>query len=139
MQTITHEMAGRTLTELDHVRLEALLRRGADPGSLALVNQMLDGADLLPSRQIAPDVVTMNSQVQLAGLQDGRRRTLTLCYPADADAEAGRVSVFSPLGAALLGCRVGDLARWQTPYGEPLMAEILSLLYQPEASGDYTL
>ena len=44
----------------------------------------------------------MYSQLLLADLEDGSRRTLTLCYPVDADSEHGFVSVLSPIGAGLL-------------------------------------
>ena len=126
----------RTLTELDHVRLEALLRR--HPGSGAALADCLDAADLVPSREIGPDVVTMYSQLLLADPADGSRRQLTLAYPDDADPERGFISVLSPLGSALLGLRVGDVARWRTPAGDERALEIVALLFQPEASGDYT-
>lgn len=127
----------RTLTELDHVRLAALLRRQPGAGAAALAD-CLDAADLVPSREIAPDVVTMVSQLLLADPADGSRRKLTLCYPDDADPEQGFISVLSPLGSALLGLRVGDVARWRTPAGDERALEIVALLFQPEASGDYT-
>jgi regulator of nucleoside diphosphate kinase len=46
--------------------------------------------------------------------------------------------VFSSVGASLFGQCVGDTARWRTPNGDVCEAEIVSLLFQPEASGDYT-
>lgn len=130
----------RTLTMLDHVRLEALLRRTAPAaGSQTPLAELLDAAELVPSRQVDPDIVTMYSQVVLSEGTDGGRRKLTLCYPPDADVDAGFVSVLSPIGASLLGRRVGDIARWRTPAGGVLAAEVLAILFQPEASGDYTL
>jgi regulator of nucleoside diphosphate kinase len=45
----------------------------------------------------------------------------------------------SPVGRALLGLRVGDVARWATTDGGAQSAEIVALLFQPQASGDYTL
>lgn len=131
----------RTLTELDHVRLLNLLRRdvrgeASAPHSSAIEN-VLDSAALVPSREVAPDVVTMYSRVLLQDPQTGQRNTLTLCYPADAEPAAGFVSVLSPVGSALLGLRVGSQARWATPAGEEKAAEILALLFQPESSGDY--
>lgn len=135
----SHGLQGRTLTELDHVRLEALLRRQpAAAHAPSVLQECLETADLVPSREIGPDVVTMHSQVLLADPVDGRRHRYTLCYPPDADPEQGRVSVASPLGASLLGLRVGDTARWQTPAGSERTLEIVALLFQPEASGDYT-
>jgi len=130
-------LGDRTLTELDHVRLAGLLRR-APAAAGSPLDDWLDSADLVPSREVAPDIVTMYSQVLLADALDGTRRKLTLCYPADAEPEGGFVSVLSPVGAALLGRRVGSTASWVTPDGRRHGAEIVALLFQPEASGDYT-
>ncbi|HMN94800.1 MAG TPA: GreA/GreB family elongation factor [Hydrogenophaga sp.] len=123
----------RQLTELDHVRLSRLDAPTESDG----LADVLANADLVPSREIGPDIVTMYSQVEVRLLRSGQRRKLTLCYPADAEPAAGFVSVFSPMGAALLGLRVGEIASWQTPGGEPVQAEVQALLFQPEASGDY--
>ncbi len=128
--------ADRTLTELDHVRLAALLRRGQQAAARPLTD-LLDNADLVPSREIDADIVTMYSQVELVDEATGTPRKLALCYPADANAETGAVSALSPVGAALLGARVGDTVAWQTPDGREHRARVTALHYQPEASGDY--
>ncbi|MBS0445583.1 MAG: GreA/GreB family elongation factor [Proteobacteria bacterium] len=140
MEVLTLE---RTLTELDHARLLNLLRRDArGDGSLEQVRaieDVLDASALVPSREVAPDVVTMYSRVLLQDARTGQRKTLTLCYPADAEPAAGFVSVLSPVGSALLGLRVGSSARWSTPAGGEKAAEVLAILFQPESSGDYAI
>lgn len=68
----------RTLTELDHVRLAALLRRGATSPAVAA---LVDEADLVPSREVAPDVVTMYSQVLVADAGADARRKLAGVLP----------------------------------------------------------
>jgi regulator of nucleoside diphosphate kinase len=133
----------RTLTELDHVRLLNLLRRNArgdgSPGHARVIEYVLDASSLVPSRQVPPDVVTMYSQVLLQDMETGQQSKLTLCYPADAEPATGFVSVLSPVGCALLGLRVGDVARWSTPAGGEKTSEILAILFQPESSGDYSI
>ncbi|WP_280151797.1 GreA/GreB family elongation factor [Piscinibacter sp. XHJ-5] len=128
----------RTLTELDHARLSRLMPRDARSGSNAHpIESILEWARLVPSRDISPDIVTMYSQIVL-GLPGGRQKKLTLCYPQDAEPSEGFVSVLSPAGSGLLGLRVGDRACWRTPTGGESAAEVLAILFQPEASGDYT-
>ena len=133
----------RTLTELDHVRLLNLVRRDArgdgSASQLRAIEDVLDASALVPSREVAPDVVTMYSQVLLQDTQTRQRNTLTLCYPADAEPAVGFVSVLSPVGSALIGLRVGSVARWSTPGGDEKAAEILAILFQPESSGDYAM
>ncbi|MDT4844316.1 Regulator of nucleoside diphosphate kinase [compost metagenome] len=124
----------RLLTEIDFARLNNL--RGAQlPPELV---DALDTLDLVPSREIPPDVVTMYSQVIVEDLESRKRQKLTLCYPADAEPHLGFISVLSPVGTSLLGQRMGATARWRTPNGDECAAEIVTLLFQPEASGDYT-
>ena len=130
----THPADERLLTELDFVRLSKL-NGGQLPASLA---DELSAADVVPSREVAPDIVTMCSQVDLLFKATGHRQVLTLSYPADAAPAQGHVSVLSPLGSAWLGLRAGGLARWRMPGGAQSEAEVVAVLFQPEAAGDYT-
>ena len=128
----------RVLTELDHVRIDRLLSRTRHQADESL-NALLDDADIVPQQQVPADVVTMNTQVTVEDLQDGTRRKLTVCYPENADPNTGFVSVLSPIGTALLGRRIGEETEWTTPTGAVQRLRILELLFQPEASGDFTL
>jgi regulator of nucleoside diphosphate kinase len=133
----------RTLTELDHVRLLNLARRerrsDGSPTLRPTIEHVLEACVIVPSCQIPPDVVTMYSQVLLQDLVTGVRSKLTLCYPADAEPAAGFVSVMSPVGASLLGQTVGSVAKWSTPAGDERAAEVVAILFQPEASGDFAI
>lgn len=131
----------RLLSGLDHARLSSFLFKPRFattlPAGLAdAVQDLLDGADSIDATRMPPEVVTMRSRVRVRG-GNGDERTLTLCYPAEADPALGLVSVFSPLGLALLGARVGQRIAWTGPREEPRTALVLKLLYQPESSGDY--
>ncbi len=140
MEVLTYDE--RTLTELDHARLARLVR---GPGETAAshadgtMDGVLDAAELVSSHKVPPDVVTMYSTAELADLATGRRSCLTVCYPPDAEPAVGFVSVLSPVGASLIGRRVGSIARWRTPFGDTGAARVVALLFQPEASGDYTM
>ena len=141
MEVLSHDE--RTLTELDHVRLARLIR-GVEQDSMpqptgSVIDRILDSADLISSRKVSADIVTMYSQVELADLATGKKYRLTVCYPSDAEPAFGFVSVLSPVGSSLIGRRVGSIARWRTPGGDEGAAEVLALLFQPESSGDYTM
>lgn len=123
----------RTLTELDFARL--MLKDGHLPLEL---ESRFDFPHLVDSRDIAADVITMYSKVEIVDPLSHRRQQLTICYPRDAEPTLGFISVLSPVGASLLGLSVGATAHWRTPTGELCTAEVAALLFQPEASGDYT-
>ena len=139
MSAVTRAVDERTLTELDHARILGLMRRTAlSEAQKHALDALLDAADVVPAREVAPDVVTMNSRLRLQDDAGGAPRDITLCYPDDASAEAGLVSLLSPMGASLLGHRVGGEAMWLTPTGTPRTARIVALHFQPEAAGEYT-
>lgn len=124
----------RTLTELDFVRLGKLADQQLPPA----LAELLDAADVLPSREVPADLVTMNSQVEIEDPATGQRQQITLCYPGDSQPGAGFVSVLSPVGIGLLGVKAGTLACWRMPNGGERCARVSAVLFQPEASGDFT-
>jgi regulator of nucleoside diphosphate kinase len=134
MRTQTSE---RMLTKIDHVRLTRLAAR-LEPGASQSVQSLLEDSYLVPSPAIPGSVITMYTQVLLQAEPPGAPFKVTLCYPADADPARGFISVLSPAGASLLGLQAGDIARWRTPLGAERSARVLEVLFQPEASGDYT-
>ncbi|QNK66936.1 GreA/GreB family elongation factor [Variovorax sp. PAMC26660] len=124
----------RTLTELDAARLNKLNGSQLPP----VLADLLDLAEVLPSREVPADIVTMYSQVQIEDPATHQTQKITLCYPADAEPASGFISVLSPVGIGLLGVKAGTLARWQMPNGAQGAARVVAILFQPEASGDYT-
>lgn len=132
MHAIVH--GERTLTDLDFARLTKLLSQQLPP-TLA---DLLASAEVMRSRAVDADVVTMYSRVEVVDAHTRRRQVLTVCYPEDAAPAAGFISVLSPVGMSLLGLKTGDIAKWLTPTGEECAAEIAAIPYQPEAAGDYS-
>lgn len=132
---MSHTLTGESLlTELDHARLARLQATQASPA----LSDLLASADLVPSRQVPADAVTMYSQVRVRDRESAQPQICTLCYPVDAEPESGFISVLSPLGLALIGRRVGDEVTCPMPGGGQRRYAIEALLFQPEASGDYT-
>ena len=54
-------------------------------------------------------------------------------YPDEADLQAGRLSVLSPLGTVLLGARAGDVVTVAGAAGRRAI-KIQKILYQPQAA-----
>ena len=129
----------RTVTELDHVRISNLLRRQPAPGGAAsAIEVLLDNADLVPSQDVAPDVVTMYTRVRVVTPQTGVQRELTVCYPPDADVATGFVSVLSPVGAALLGVSAGSTTSVVARAGTGRPLRLQNHLPCPQPSGELT-
>lgn len=131
----------RVITELDHARLSKLLvaQEKANPSNAALepLRDLLTDAYVVPSREVREDIVTLYAQLQVQLPNNDQPSKIVLCYPADADPAAGRVSVLSPMGIALVGLSLGQTAQWRGPTGQTLSARVDAILFQPEASGDF--
>lgn len=127
------------LTELDVTRLERIASRAPANGIAEMLDDILARAAIVPPDAIPRDVVTMNSTVRCALEGDPAPREWTLVYPDSADFEAGRISVFSPVGQALLGARAGETVSYRLPDGREQRVTVLELSYQPEANGQFTL
>ncbi|QET04666.1 MULTISPECIES: nucleoside diphosphate kinase regulator [Cupriavidus] len=127
------------LTELDVVRLERLAARSAAPHLLEMLDDVLARAAIVAPSEIPHDIVTMNTRFVCLLEGDATPREWTLVYPDAADYEAGRVSVLSPAGGALLGVHAGSTVQFPLPDGRAQRIVVTEILYQPEANGEYTV
>lgn len=127
------------ISETDAQRLEALLASlpaDAFPGRTALEEE-LDRADIVDSRDVPPNVVTMNSRIRFTVASSDEEFALTLVYPKDVDESGGTISILAPVGSALLGLSQGDEIEWPRPGGGTLKVRLKEILYQPERAGEY--
>lgn len=132
------------LTDHDYTRLKHLLAelarqsRGMQAG-LEMLEEILDSARIVDPDEVPENVVTMNSSVLFEDVVTREHGTVTIVYPADADPSAGRISVLSPVGAALIGECEGREVELPLPYGRTRRIRIVGVLYQPEARGEFAL
>jgi regulator of nucleoside diphosphate kinase len=130
------------VTEVDLRRLHECF--GALRGVIAdsvqeALEEELERAKVIESKEVPPTLVTMNSRVVFENVHNRRRREITLVYPQDANADQNRISVLSPVGAALLGLSVDQEIDWELPNGRSARFRIAEIVYQPEAAGDRQL
>ena len=138
MRPLTHDII---LTEFDRRRLKGLVqvlrqRSGVNPWNLDALELELGRAQVVPAEQVPSTVVTMNSRVRLLDLDSGDAIAVSLVFPSRPASEDASVPVLSPLGLALLGCREGDVMEWRMHDGLRRL-RVDSVLYQPEAAGDF--
>ncbi|HEX2115931.1 MAG TPA: nucleoside diphosphate kinase regulator, partial [Alphaproteobacteria bacterium] len=95
----------------------------------------LSRARVVDSERIAPDVVTMHSEVLFRDEESGRERAVTLVYPGEHTAHDGALSVLTPLGAALVGLSEGQTISFETSDGRSRRVSVVRVLSQPEANG----
>ena len=129
------------ITTQDHQRLQDLLAEAKrfdfrDRGDLKSLQEELNRAVIVEPTDVPNDVITMNSTAKLTDLETGEQVIYSLVFPADADPDDEKISVLAPIGAGMLGYRVGDEFEWAVPLGMRRM-KVEAILYQPEAAGDF--
>ena len=84
--------------------------------------------------EVPDDVVTMMSRVDFLDESSGERHSVQLVYPRDADTDQHRISVLTPIGAALIGMRRGEAIDWADLRGIRRRLRILEVV-QPLGEG----
>lgn len=117
------------LTASDHSRLSSLVETVADtaPDVYSYLSDELDRATVVAPDEIAPSVVTMDAKVTFRDETTGQTRCVTLVYPQQADLADGKVSILTPVGAALIGVAEGNSIRWFTRDGEARTLTVLEV------------
>ncbi len=123
-----------TLSETDYARLSALVNSGA--ALTESLEQELERATILPDRKLPKDVVSMFSTVQYRNTETQAVNTETLVYPAEADVNASKVSVLAPIGAALIGLRVGHHIDWALPNAKTVRLEVIGVSQAPQPAAE---
>lgn len=108
----------------------AWLDRSAMGADLLL--QEIDRAETYERGCLPPHVATMMSHVVYLDERSGEKRQVQLVYPKDADTELHRISVLTPMGAALIGMPRGASIDWPDRLGEYRRLRIVDVI-QPEA------
>jgi regulator of nucleoside diphosphate kinase len=108
--------------KIDHATIMAHLKSG-QAGSLfnrfdaeELLAE-LKKARLVEDDKLPGDVIRLNSTVQVRDEKD-KLVELTLVIPSIANIKERKISVMSPVGIALIGCRKGQQVVWRVPQGE---------------------
>jgi regulator of nucleoside diphosphate kinase len=86
----------------------------------AVAQELLDEmerAKVVDASAVPTDVVRMGSTVTFKS-DDSHTRTLKLVYPVDESIDEHRISVMTPVGAALIGLAVGQSISWTARDGK---------------------
>jgi regulator of nucleoside diphosphate kinase len=102
-----------TLTRTDSERLWRLAETCAErnPAVAEELLAELDRARVVEDRRIASDIVRMGSTLRFTS-DLGEDRRVTLVFPGEADIAAGKISILTPIGAALIGLSAGQSIDW---------------------------
>jgi regulator of nucleoside diphosphate kinase len=107
-----------TISRSDHDTLARLANAVAErnPAVSEELLSELDRARVVADGNMRGDFVRMGSTLRYV-TDSGEDRTVTLVFPAEADIAAGKVSILTPIGAALIGLSAGQSMDWESRDG----------------------
>lgn len=127
------------LTQPDCDRLLAIAeqQRAGQPAIAEMLESEVARASVVAPDAVPPDTVTMHSHVTFGYDHSQRSHWLTLVYPREADLDLAKISVATPVGAALIGLREGQSIAWTTMAGMTRRITLNRVAWQPERAGRY--
>ena len=74
-------------------------------------------AIIVKDNAFPPNTIRINSKVVVKDIDTKKEIDFQLVMPAEADARDKKISILSPMAAAIIGFREGDEVDWQMPAG----------------------
>ena len=96
---------------------EAKRNQGKTISRIRYLQKILEHSRVVNTDALPKDRVSLLSKVEFTNLSTNTRMTFEIVSPHEMDLEAGKISLKSPIGAALMGKQVGEIAEVQVPSG----------------------
>ena len=96
---------------------EAKRMQGKTISRIRFLQRILEHSRVIRPEVLPKDRVSLLSRVEFTNLATNARMKYQIVSPHEIDLEAGKISLKSPIGAALMGKKVGEIAEVQTPSG----------------------
>ena len=108
------------IRQADSQRLALLAEAAAEtaPATADFLAGEIERATVVPDTAPLAGIVGMESEVIFRDDATGVQKQVKLVYPKSADIGEGRISVLTPIGAALIGLSAGQAISFETPSGE---------------------
>ena len=96
---------------------EARRMQGKTISRIRFLQRVLENSRVIDTHVLPKDKVSLLSQVEFTNLNTNTRMKFEIVSPHEMNLEAGKISLKSPIGAALMGKKVGEIAEAQVPSG----------------------
>ena len=95
---------------------------------IKFLQKILENSRVIEPDALPKDRISLLCHVEFTNLATNTRMKFEIVSPHEMDLEAGKISLKSPIGAALMGKKVGEIAEAQVPSGT-LRLRIESITY----------
>lgn len=111
--------------ESDMVASLALQAEHRYPVVAAMLLEEIERAELHEPATLPHEAVTLNSEIEFVDEKSRQIRTVQLVLPGEANISDGKISILTPVGAALYGLMAGQAIDWPDLTGEVRRIRIL--------------
>ena len=84
---------------------------------IRFLQKILEHSRVIDPNVLPKDRVSLLSRVEFTNLNTNTRMQFEIVSPHEMNLEAGKISLKSPIGAALMGKKVGEIVEVQVPSG----------------------
>ncbi len=106
---------------------EAKNEQGIVEARIAELEALLKNVTLVDESELSTEAVNIGSRVKIKDSASGMEMTVQIVGSTEANPMTGKISDESPLGRALIGRSVGDIAEYEAPIGAKNV-EIMEIL-----------
>lgn len=96
---------------------EARRRQAKTISRIRFLQRVLENSRVIDPNALPKDQVCLLSTVEFTNLTTNLRMKFQIVSPHEMDLEAGKISLKSPIGAALMGRKVGEITEAHVPSG----------------------
>jgi transcription elongation factor GreA len=96
---------------------EARRRQAKTISRIRFLQRVLENSRVIDPNALPKDQVCLLSTVEFTNLTTNVRMKFQIVSPHEMDLEAGKISLKSPIGAALMGRKVGEITEAHVPSG----------------------
>lgn len=126
-------------TESDLIADLALSTEHRHPVVAAMLLEEIERAELHQEEDMPAGSIRLDSHVTFVDERSKKVRNVQLVLPIDANIAEGRISILTPIGAALYGLAAGDCISWPDLDGNERLIRIMSVEQLPPGAYDDVL
>ena len=121
-------------SESDIVAGLALQAEHRQPVVAAMLLGEIERAELHEPETLPADAVMIGSEISFVDERTQQMRKVELVLPGEANIAEGRISIMTPMGAALYGLRAGDSIDWPDIDGNERRISIRRVTQAPKTT-----
>jgi len=123
------------VSDIDYKRLTSLAAGALSriPEVAEVLQAEMERSRVVPASSVPADVVQMGSTVEFKS-DSAQQRRVTLVFPGEADIAENKISILTPIGAALIGLKPGQSITWTARDGRQHELTVVSV-EQPALPG----